>query len=207
MVEQQEPSPRPRIIAILRGIRPVEAIEVGQTLYDNGIRVLEVPLNSPDPLASIERLRGHLPSDATVGAGTVLSVQQVRDAAKVGSQVIVSPNADRAVIAATLDAGMFSYPGAATPTEAFTAVAAGAHTIKIFPAEQVGIAGMKAWASVVPAAVSFYPVGGITASNAPAWLQAGAAGLGVGSWLYRPGTSPSTLADRASAMVRAAAFS
>ena len=191
------------LVAILRGITPQEAQEVGQLLYDTGFRALEVPLNSPDPLTSIRLLRNTLPGDCAVGAGTVLTVEEVLAAHEAGSGIIVSPVADPEVITETVRLGMSSYPGVATPTEAFTAVKAGARSLKLFPSDAVGIAGMKAWQAVLPQDIEFLTVGGVDADNLKAWVAAGASGAGIGSSLYKPGITPADLSSRATALVQA----
>ncbi|MGG5171849.1 2-dehydro-3-deoxy-6-phosphogalactonate aldolase [Pseudarthrobacter sp. J1738] len=195
------PSTLTGLIAILRGLTPEEAPAVGRALYEAGFRTLEVPLNSPNPLESIRLLRKDLPQDIQVGAGTVLTPAQVADVAAAGGQLIVSPNANTEVIAATVDSGLASYPGVATPSEAFAALSAGATALKIFPSETVGIAGMKAWSSVLPAGTQLLPVGGVDDQTLGTWLQAGAAGAGVGSWLYKPGRSIDEIAERAASLV------
>ena len=184
------------LIAILRGLIPDDALAVGRAVRDAGIGILEVPLNSPDPYRSIRLLRDGLPG-CTVGAGTVLTTAQVGDAHTAGAQMIVSPNTDPGVIAETVRRGMRGYPGAATPSEAFTAVAAGASAVKVFPAVQVGPAGMKAWTAVLPAGVELIPVGGVDAGDFATWVAAGATGFGVGSALYQPGAAPADVAARA----------
>jgi 2-dehydro-3-deoxyphosphogalactonate aldolase len=184
------------LIAILRGITPDEVPAVGRAVRDAGFGILEVPLNSPDPYRSIQRLRETVPG-CIVGAGTVLAAAEVAAAHAAGAQVIVSPNTDGAVISETVRLGMRSYPGAATPSEAFTAIAAGANAVKVFPAIQVGPAGMKAWTDVLPAGVELVPVGGLTAEDFGAWIAAGATGFGIGSALYRAGTPVSVVAARA----------
>ena len=194
---------RPRLIAILRGLTDAGAVDVGGCLYGAGFRVLEVPLNSPDPLRTIATLRKTLPDDCIVGAGTVITVKEVRQCHDVGAQIIVSPNTDTAVIAETVRLGMASVPGAATPSEAFAAVGAGAKCVKIFPAEQVGIAGLRAWTAVVPKEIGLIPVGGIDASNIGAWLKAGATGFGIGSALYQPGIAVEDLRQRAASITAA----
>ena len=193
----------PRLIAILRGLTDAGAVDVGGCLYGAGLRVLEVPLNSPDPLRTIATLRKTLPDDCIVGAGTVITVKQVRQCHDVGAQIIVSPNTDTAVIAETVRLEMASLPGAATPSEAFAAVGAGAKCVKIFPAEQVGIAGLRAWTAVVPKEIGLIPVGGIDASNIGAWLKAGATGFGIGSALYQPGIAVEDLHQRAACITAA----
>ena len=191
------------ILAILRGLRPAEAEAVGQTLYAAGIRSLEVPLNSPDPLASIAILRDTLPSDATIGAGTVLTVADVERCAEAGSELVVSPHTNADLIAATLHAGMRSLPGCATPSEAITALSAGTETLKVFPAGTIGPAGLKAWREVLPRHIQLFPVGGVTAADFPAWVAAGASGFGVGAALYSPGIPLTELAGRGQALIAA----
>jgi 2-dehydro-3-deoxyphosphogalactonate aldolase len=191
------------LVAILRGITPPEAEAVGHALYDAGFRYVEVPLNSPDPLESIRLVRAALPDDCAVGAGTVLTPEQVERARDAGSNIIVSPNMDQDVIRATVAAGMRSYPGVATPTEAFAALAAGATALKLFPADSVGIAGMQAWRPVLPEGTELLPVGGIGASNLGDWVAAGAAGAGIGSTLYKPGRSADDVAARAAELMAA----
>jgi 2-dehydro-3-deoxyphosphogalactonate aldolase len=191
------------LIGILRGLDPTEATRVGDVLYGAGFRSLEVPLNSPEPFTSIRRLRDHLPDDALVGAGTVLAVEDVRRAQDAGALTVVSPNTDPAVIRETVARGMLSYPGAATPTEAFSAVAAGTLNVKIFPSGQVGPAGLKAWREVLPQAVLLFPVGGVDAEDFEGWVAAGAAGFGLGSALYRPDRDLDELESRARRLVAA----
>ena len=191
------------IIAILRGLTPVDAVAVGEALLDAGIRVMEVPLNSPDPLVSIASMADALGDRALVGAGTVLHVGEVHDLARCGARFIVSPNSDARVIDAALDAGMQALPGYQTPTEAFAAVAAGAEWLKMFPAGPLGIAHFRALAAVLPAHVRTVAVGGVGAANARLWLDAGVAGLGVGSELYKPGDSADVMAEKAAALVAA----
>jgi 2-dehydro-3-deoxyphosphogalactonate aldolase len=164
---------------------------------------MEVPLNSPEPLQTITTLRKELPADCTIGAGTVITAAQVRQCHQAGAQIIVSPNTNTDVITETVRLGMGSFPGAATPSEAFAAIGAGAKFVKIFPAEQVGIAGLKAWTAVVPKEIGLIPVGGIDASNIAAWLKAGATGFGIGSALYKPGIAVEDLRQRAVCMTAA----
>ena len=195
--------PSTGLIAILRGLIEADAPEVGRSLYDAGFRTLEVPLNSPEPLRTISTLRTTLPADCLVGAGTVLSVDQVRQCHEAGAQLIVSPNTNADVIRKSLHLGMQSFPGAATPSEAFAAIAAGAEHINIFPAEQVGIGGLKAWTAVIPKGVGLIPVGGVDAANVGAWLRAGATGVGIGSALFTPGISAEILRQRAASICAA----
>lgn len=194
-------SPHPRVVAILRGITPGEALAVGKALYAAGIHDVEVPLNSPDPLSSISALRSGLPPDCRVGAGTVLRASDVRACHASGAQLIVSPNTDPRVISATLELGMESVPGASTPTEAFTAIEAGATSVKVFPGEVVRPAGLRAWRAVLPERVALLAVGGVSIGTIPDWLAAGAAGMGIGSTLYRPGRPAAEVAAVASQVI------
>ncbi len=187
------------LIAILRGLTPGEALAVGQAICDAGIDTIEVPLNSPEPYRSIGLLREALPR-CTVGAGTVLTAGEARRSHAAGAQIIVSPNTDPAVIAETVRLGMRGYPGAATPTEALAAIAAGARAVKVFPAAQVGPAGLKAWTDILPAWAELIPVGGMDAGDFPGWIAAGASGFGIGSALYRPGRGPDLVSARARAL-------
>lgn len=193
----------PGLIAILRGLTYDKAVNVGHCLYDAGFRFMEVPLNSPDPFRTITTLRAALPADCTIGAGTVITPTQVRQCHEVGAQIIVSPNTNTDVITETVRLGMQSLPGAATPSEAFAAIGAGSKCVKIFPAEQVGICGLRAWTAVVPKGIGLIPVGGIDASNIGAWLEAGATGFGIGSSLYKPGIDVDDLRQRALSMTAA----
>ncbi len=174
------------LIAILRGITPSEAVPVGQALWQAGFRIIEVPLNSPDALRSIAALRAALPQ-ALVGAGTVTSVQAVHDVAAAGGQLVVAPNCDVQVITASVAAGMACLPGVATATEAFAALNAGAHGLKLFPAEMLPPAVVKALSAVLPADTLLIPVGGIGVHNIAAYRSAGANAFGIGSALYASG--------------------
>jgi 2-dehydro-3-deoxyphosphogalactonate aldolase len=175
------------LVAILRGIGPDEAVAVGEILFDKGFRTLEVPLNSPQPLQSIERLARRFGEAALVGAGTVLDAAAARDVAAAGGRLVVMPHSDAAVIRAAKAAGCLCLPGVATVTEAFAALAAGADALKLFPAEQLSPDVLKAWRAVLPADCRVLPVGGITPERMAGYLQAGAAGFGIGSALYKPG--------------------
>ena len=177
------------LIAILRGVSADEVVELGNVLLECGFRVIEVPLNSPRPLQSIQRLRESLPADCIVGAGTVLSATQVREVASAGGQIIVMPHSDPSVIRAAKDAGLICAPGVVTPTEAFAALAAGADALKLFPAELVSPAVLAAMRSVLPPSTLMLPVGGITPESMQAYRKAGASGFGLGSALYRAGQS------------------
>ncbi|RDS86153.1 2-dehydro-3-deoxy-6-phosphogalactonate aldolase [Dyella psychrodurans] len=195
-----EPLP---LVAILRGIQPDEAVAVGAALASSGFRVLEVPLNSPQPLESIRRLAQSLGDTCLVGAGTVMTPAQVSDVAAAGGRLIVMPHADVSVIHAAKDAGLVCVPGVATPTEAFAALAAGADGLKLFPAEQVQPEGLKAWRAVLPNGLPVLPVGGITLESMARWISAGAQGFGIGSALYAPGLDAVEVARRAQAFARA----
>lgn len=191
------------LIAILRGLKPSEAAAIGEVLYGAGFRVIEVPLNSPDPLQSIRILRDSLPADCLVGAGTVLTPEQVQQVKEAGGQVIVMPHSDPQVLRAAKAAGLFLAPGVATPTEAFAALAEGADILKLFPAEQMGTAVVKAWLAVLPAGTLLAPVGGISPDNMQQFHDAGARGFGLGSGLYKPGMTPEQVAAAAKAYVTA----
>ncbi|NVZ26712.1 2-dehydro-3-deoxy-6-phosphogalactonate aldolase [Pseudomonas gingeri] len=191
------------LIAILRGLRPEEAKVIGRVLYDAGFRTLEVPLNSPQPYDSIRILRDSLPADCLVGAGTVLTPAQVGQVKAAGGQVIVMPHSDPVVLRAAKAAGLYLSPGVATPTEAFAALAEGADVLKMFPAEQMGPAVVKAWLAVLPAGTLLLPVGGITPDNMAVFLEAGVGGFGLGSGLFKPGLSPDEVAVRAKAYMTA----
>jgi len=199
------------LIAILRGISPAEAVPVATALYDAGFRIMEVPLNGPNPLECIDRMASAMKSSAMIGAGTVLSTDDVENAASAGAQMVVSPNVDPSVIARTRDRGLISLPGFATPTEAFLALHAGASALKLFPAQQMGTQGLRAVREVLPSSTQIFPVGGIDAGLFPEFLRAGAAGFGIGGTLYKPGKSldaihrtAAELVDRFKALASAA---
>lgn len=191
------------LIAILRGIRPEEAAAIGRVLYDAGFRLIEVPLNSPEPLRSIRTLRDALPADALVGAGTVLRSESCAEVAAAGGQIVVMPHSDAAVIRAAKAAGLACAPGVATPTEAFAALAAGADVLKMFPAETLGPVGLKAWRAVLTPPIAIVPVGGVVPASIAVYMAAGASGFGLGSALYRPGDAPEKVASQAQAFVDA----
>jgi 2-dehydro-3-deoxyphosphogalactonate aldolase len=189
------------LVAIIRGITPDEAEAVGDALFDAGIRIIEVPLNSPDPLASIERLATRLGDRALIGAGTVLQAGQVEQVKQAGGRLIVSPNIHRPVIEAAVAAGMVSMPGVFTPTEAFSAIDAGAHGLKLFPAEAASPAVVKSQRAVLPREVPLLVVGGVTVGSISAWREAGADGFGLGSAVYRPGQSADEVGRQARSFV------
>lgn len=175
------------LIAILRGVKPSEVVAHGQALHAAGFRIVEVPLNSPDPLASIAALRDALPSEVIVGAGTVLRTEFVEQVAGAGGELIVMPHGDIEIIRTAKEKGLACAPGVATPTEAFAALANGADVLKMFPAEQLGIHIIKAWRAVIAKRVPLVPVGGVTPDTMSAHVAAGANGFGLGSALYRAG--------------------
>lgn len=187
------------LIAILRGVTPDEIVAVGRALYDAGFRVIEIPLNSPQPFESIRRLTSELGESCLIGAGTVLTEAQVAEVDAAGGRLIVSPNANPAVIRASKAAGLVSAPGVATPSEGFAALDAGADSLKLFPAEQLGPAVVKAWRAVFPKALALLPVGGITPDNMGPYVAAGANGFGLGSALYKPGLSAAQVSANAQA--------
>lgn len=191
------------IIAILRGLTPPEALPIAHALLEAGIDRIEVPLNSPDPLGSIRLMATALSGQATIGAGTVLTVDQVARVADVGGRMIVSPNTDPAVIRATRAQGLQSWPGVFTATECFAAIAAGATGLKLFPADQAGTGTLRALRAVLPQDIPVYAVGGAGPENFAEWWQAGAQGFGIGSAVYRPGDSAQTVAARARTIMAA----
>jgi 2-dehydro-3-deoxyphosphogalactonate aldolase len=191
------------LIAILRGVKPDEVVAVGEALFDAGFRLIEVPLNSPDPLESIARLAKAFANRAVIGGGTVLRAAEVTSVCTAGGTLIVSPNTNVEVIAATTKAGLVSLPGCATASEAFAALDAGATALKLFPAEGASPAVLKAMRAVLPPGVRLLPVGGITPGNMAPWREAGAAGFGIGSALYSPGVGLDEIARRARTFVDA----
>ena len=191
------------LIAILRGVEPHEVAAIGLKLYEAGFRIIEVPLNSPQPFDSIRSLRNALPADCMVGAGTVLTTDQVAAVKRAGGEIIVMPHSDPEVIAAAKQAGLACAPGVATVTEAFAALAAGADVLKMFPAEQLGPNVVKAWRAVIPREVALLPVGGITPENLATFVSAGASGFGLGSALYKPGLSAEQVGQNANRFVAA----
>ncbi|MAA65145.1 MAG: 2-dehydro-3-deoxy-6-phosphogalactonate aldolase [Alteromonadaceae bacterium] len=191
------------LIAILRGVKPTEVISIVSALVESGFRLIEVPLNSPDPFASIAALTERFGDQAFIGAGTVTRVEQVQSLKDAGGQLMVMPHSDVEVIRAGVAAGMTVIPGFMTPTEAFSALAAGAHALKLFPADLVGVAGLKAMRSILPPDVAIAPTGGISPENLGDYHQAGAQGFGLGSALYRPGMQADDVKVNAQAFVQA----
>ena len=190
------------IIAILRGITPAEAVDAARALVAAGITRIEVPLNSPDPFASLTAMVAAVPG-AEIGAGTVLAVSEVAQVKAAGGSLVVSPNADAEVIAATRAAGMDSWPGVMTPTECFAAIKAGATGLKLFPGNLLGPDGLKAIRAVLPKDLPVYAVGGAGPANFADWARAGANGFGIGTALYTPGLSTAGIATKAAAIVAA----
>ena len=193
----------PPVIAILRGLTPAEAPAIGEALVAAGIRLIEVPLNSTDPFASIRALQRGFGSEALIGAGTVLDTQAADRLADTGARLLVTPNTDPAVIRHARALGLVPVPGFFTISEAFAAIAAGARHLKLFPASTAGTGHIKALREVLPADVAVWAVGGVDRGNARDWMQAGAAGVALGSALFRPGDSAAVVAERARAIVAA----
>jgi 2-dehydro-3-deoxyphosphogalactonate aldolase len=191
------------LIAILRGISPQEMLGVCETLVRAGISLIEVPLNSPSPISSIRTAANMLQGRAWVGAGTVLSQDEVDAVAAAGGAFVVSPDCNETVMARTLAHGLRSYPGVFSPTEALRAIRGGAHGLKLFPAEVLGAKGIKAMKAVLPPQLPLYAVGGASPDNFDEFFAAGCAGFGIGSYLYKPGATLADIAQRASAIVGA----
>lgn len=193
----------PPLVAILRGVRPEEVVAIGSALVEAGICIVEVPLNSPEPFASIERLARALEGRALVGAGTLRRPTEVTEVARAGGRLVVTPHADPHIVRAAKALRLFAIPGVATPTEAFTMLDAGADALKLFPAEMFGPAVVKALVAVLPSGTRLLPVGGIDPEKIAAFRSAGASGFGLGSALYRPGSTPEQVGERARAFVDA----
>ena len=191
------------LVAILRGVKPDEVVAIGEALVDAGFTLIEVPLNSPDPLESIARLAGALKDRAVIGAGTVLDTASVAAVENAGGTLIIAPNADVTMIAEAARRGLVAIPGIATPTEAFAALKAGAAALKLFPAEAFAPAVIKAIRAVLPSDVRILPVGGIAPDSMKPWTTSGAAGFGLGSALYKPGMSAADVAANAHAFITA----
>ena len=191
------------LVAILRGVAPERVVGIGDVLYEAGFRMIEVPLNSPDPFASIAALAACNRSDWVVGAGTVLSVEDVHRTQRAGGRLVVAPNCDPEVIRCAVQLGLQVIPGFATATEAFQAIQAGARDLKLFPASTYGPRHLQALRAVLPQSVRIFPVGGVGAADIALWLAAGAAGFGLGSELFRPEYELPEIAQRAADLVRA----
>ena len=191
------------LVAIIRGVTPDDAEATAQAIFDGGIRIIEVPLNSPQPFDSIQIIARALGDRALIGAGTVLNTDDVRRVQHVGGRLIVAPNMNEDVIRVAVDAGMVSSPGIFTPTEAFAAIEAGAHALKLFPAEAASPAVVKAQKAVLPKDMPLIAVGGVRVDNMREWLDAGADGFGLGSGLYKPGQDPGETLEKARAFVAA----
>ena len=191
------------IISILRGVHPAEAVAIAGVILAAGIDRIEVPLNSPSPLESISAIAKTYGDRALIGAGTVLTVAQVQQVRAAGGQLVVSPNCDPAVIAATIAAGMQSWPGIFTPSEAFAALQAGATGLKLFPGDMAGPKGLKAMRAILPTGTQVYAVGGAGPENFAEWIAASADGFGLGSAIYKPGDTPEAVAAKAQAIVAA----
>ena len=190
------------LVAILRGLKPEEALAVGQALVNAGFHILEVPLNSPDPLRSLQILSAAFPN-ALLGAGTVTTAQQVRDIKAAGGQLIISPHLNDNVVCEAVNLGLVSLPGVATPSEAFRALALGAHGLKLFPAEMISPVVVKSMRAVLPKEVKLIPVGGIGIHNMADYRKCGASGFGIGSALFAPGKSAEAVGISAAAFVQA----
>lgn len=191
------------VVAILRGVRPAEVVEVGDALFEAGVRIIEIPMNSPEPLASIGALAEHLGESCVIGAGTVLSRAEVDTVVDAGGQLIVSPNTESAVIERALQNACVPVPGVATPTEALRAYEQGARYLKLFPASTYGTAHAQALRAVLPEDARLLAVGGVGAKNATEWMRAGVSGVGIGSEIYRPGDTAAMVYGKAAAVAEA----
>ncbi len=191
------------LIAILRGVRPDEVEAITEMLAARGIAIVEVPLNSPDPMASIRRLSARFGARMLIGAGTVMTVAEVSEIAASGGRLIVTPHAATELVRAAKAQNMLACPGIFTPTEAFAMLAAGADALKLFPAEAASPSVLRAIRAVLPPGTAVLPVGGIDAANMQPWLEAGAAGFGIGSSIYKPGDSPARVGEKAAALTAA----
>ena len=191
------------LVAILRGVKPEEVAAIGKALEQKGIAIVEVPLNSPRPMESIGLLARAFGDRLLIGAGTVMTEGQVAHIAAAGGRIIVTPHADAAIVRAAKQQGLLAMPGFFTPAEAFAMLAAGADALKLFPAEAASPAALRAMRAVLPSGTAVLPVGGIDASNMAAWKEAGAAGFGIGSGIYKPGDSPEAVAAKAHRLVSA----
>jgi 2-dehydro-3-deoxyphosphogalactonate aldolase len=191
------------LVAILRGVKPEEVAAIGKALEQKGIAIVEVPLNSPRPMESIGLLARAFGDRLLIGAGTVMTEGQVAHIAAAGGRIIVTPHADAAIVRAAKQQGLLAMPGFFTPAEAFAMLAAGADALKLFPAEAASPAALRAMRAVLPSGTAVLPVGGIDASTMAAWKEAGAAGFGIGSGIYKPGDSPEAVAAKAHRLVSA----
>jgi 2-dehydro-3-deoxyphosphogalactonate aldolase len=191
------------LVAILRGVRPDECVDIVAALDRAGIAIVEVPLNSPDPVESIGRLAERFGTHMLIGAGTVMTSRQVAEIADAGGRLIVTPHAAAPVVEAAKARGMLACPGIFTPSEAFAMLERGADALKLFPAEAASPAVLKAMRAVLPAGTAVLPVGGIDAANIPAWRAAGAAGFGIGSSIYQPGDDAATVEAKARKLIAA----
>ncbi len=195
--------PVPPLVAILRGLQPERAVDVGQVLFEAGWRAIEVPLNRPGALRCIEALAAQAPADALIGAGTVLSPQDVEAVASAGGQLVVSPHFDAEVVTRSVALGRVAVPGVFTATEAFAALRAGAQALKIFPAEAMSLAGLRALATVLPTGTALWPVGGIEPEHLASWHAHGATGFGIGGALFKPGFGLDEIGRRARGFIDA----
>lgn len=195
------------LIAILRGIKPTEVVDVAEILIEKDFKIIEIPLNSPDPIRSIELLTHYFENHAIIGAGTVLDEASIRSIAEAGAKLVVMPNGNGIVVKAAKDRGLIAIPGIATPSEAFAMIEAGADALKLFPAEGIPPSVLKAMKAVLPSAVPILPVGGITPEKMNDYLKAGAIGFGLGSALYKPGMTLRDIRKNAEAFNQALTFS
>jgi len=195
------------LIAILRGIKPTEVVDVAEILIEKDFKIIEIPLNSPDPIRSIELLTHYFENHAIIGAGTVLDEASIRSIAEAGAKLIVMPNGNGIVVKAAKDRGLIAIPGIATPSEAFAMIEAGADALKLFPAEGIPPSVLKAMKAVLPSTVPILPVGGITPEKMNDYLKAGAIGFGLGSALYKPGMTLRDIRKNAEAFNQALTFS
>ncbi len=193
----------PPLVAILRGLEPERAVAVAETLLAAGLRILEVPLNSPRPFDSIQAIAERFGAQTLIGAGTVLGVAEVERLHAAGGRLMVAPNCDPEVIAAAKARGLVALPGVATPSEGFAALRAGADGLKLFPGEQLGAAALRAWKAIFPAGTPLLPVGGVDTDNLAAWRAAGASGAGIGSALFKPGKPLEAIGADARAFIAA----
>ena len=195
------------LIAILRGIKPTEVVDVAEILIEKNFKIIEIPLNSPDPIRSIELLTHYFENHAIIGAGTVLDEASIRSIAEAGAKLVVMPNGNGIVVKAAKDRGLIAIPGIATPSEAFAMIEAGADALKLFPAEGIPPSVLKAMKAVLPSTVPILPVGGITPEKMNDYLKAGAIGFGLGSALYKPGMTLRDIRKNAEAFNQALTFS